>query len=72
MKKRTVVFWLAILVILTPYLGVPIQYKEYALIIIGVFIALLSIPLNRGHKDRRSSDIAFKENRDQLLDKQPS
>lgn len=42
--------WLGIIVILIPFLGVPIRWKEYALVSVGVLIATVAvIPGKRSH-----------------------
>lgn len=70
MKKRTIVFWLGILVIITPFLGVPIQWKEYGLIVIGVLIVLLSLSFSRRGKNQfLRTDNAYVENRSSITDR---
>ena len=70
MKKRTIVFWLGIIVIITPFLGVPIKWKEYGLIVIGVLIVMLSLSFSRrGRHQPLRTDNAYVENRSSIADR---
>jgi hypothetical protein len=63
MKRRTLIAWFGFLVIVVPFLGVPIQWKEYALIALGVSIIIVSISGPRKRIERsESGSPAFIEN----------
>ncbi len=54
--RRKITFWLGVIIILVPFLGVPIAWKEYALIVIGVFIAALSLGVQKKSEVRKEAD----------------
>ena len=62
MKRRTIIAWLGFLVILTTFLGVPIQWKEYALIILGVLIMIVALSGGRRKSENRSN-ASYVENK---------
>lgn len=47
MSKETVVFFLGILLIVLPFLGVPEKWKTYAVISFGVVLILVGYMLRR-------------------------
>jgi hypothetical protein len=47
MSRESMVFILGILTILTPFLGVPREYKDWLLIVMGSLLALLGYQLRR-------------------------
>jgi len=61
MKRKTIIAWLGFFVIVVPFLGVPIEWKEYALIAIGVLIVLISLAGSRRRAVSNSHDSAYVE-----------
>jgi TRAP-type C4-dicarboxylate transport system permease small subunit len=61
MKRKTIIAWLGFFVIVVPFLGVPIAWKEYTLIAIGVLIVLISLAGTRRRVAETSRDSAYVE-----------
>jgi|GEM_PF-6080628 len=64
------VFWLGAGVVAVPFLGVPIQWKEYALIAIGVLIVLLSAPFGKRPRRTDERSAAYVENKNPAISNQ--
>jgi len=47
MSREAIIFLLGICVIIVPFLGVPTEHKEYALIVLGGSIAVCGYSLRR-------------------------
>lgn len=62
MKRRTIIAWLGFLVIVVPFMGVPIQWKEYALIVLGVLVIVVSLAHGR-KRITEKSDSTYVENK---------
>ncbi len=64
MKRKTIIAWLGFLVVLTPFFAVPIQWKEYALIVFGVLIMVVSLSgSKRSTENRSTANTTYVENR---------
>jgi hypothetical protein len=48
MKKETLLIVLGILIFLVPFLGIPGDWKKYALIVLGSLIALIGVLMRYG------------------------
>lgn len=47
MSKGSITFFLGIVLILLPYLGIPSLWKQYAYVILGIVLVLLGYALRR-------------------------
>lgn len=52
MKRETTLIILGILVMITPFLGLPWAWKSYILVLIGIGIALLALMLRYSARKR--------------------
>ena len=66
MGKNKTIFWFGIAVLLVPFLGVPVLWKEYLLIILGVSLCGVSITRAKNDHvpiDTNTSPGTFVENK---------
>ena len=75
MSKETIVFISGILLIIVPFLGVPLMWREYAVAALGVLLTFVGYALRRGlylkHIERVGGERAtdsFVETTDKLFD----
>ena len=61
MKRRSIVLWLGVAVILVPFLGVPIKWKEYALVAAGVLIVTVAALPGQRSRGSQETNAAFAE-----------
>lgn len=78
MSRESLVFLLGLVVLLTPLIGVPPEWKDYALLVIGALLMLVGLSLRRGayyrRLDRGNGEIgndSFVESQPSLLDHVP-
>jgi uncharacterized membrane protein len=75
MSKETIVFISGILLIIVPFLGVPLAWREYVIAALGVLLTFIGYALRRGlylkHIEREDGERAtdsFVETTDKLFD----
>ncbi len=74
MSKETIVFISGILLIIVPFLGVPLKWREYVIAALGVLLTFIGYALRRGlylkHIERDGGERAtdsFVETTDKLF-----
>ena len=63
MRKETVLFICGALILLMPFLGVPLDWKEVALYVLGALVMFFALicRLERRRRERRNEDAAYEE-----------
>ncbi len=75
MSKETIVFISGVLLIIVPFLGIPLQWREYVIAALGVLLIFIGYALRRGmylrHIEREGGERAtdsFVETTNKLFD----
>ena len=75
MSKETIVFISGILLIIVPFLGVPLVWREYTIAALGVLLTFIGYALRRGlylkyieRSDGERATDSFVETTDKLFD----
>lgn len=76
MSKETLVFFIGIILTLVPFLGVPENWKQYAVATLGAFLVVVGYFLRRAlyytridHGNGERGDESFVETTQQLFSK---
>lgn len=72
MSRESLIFLLGIIIFFLPVIGVPPEWKEYSLWVIGVLLVVLGISLRRSAYLRRINEAGGELRTDSFVESQPS
>ncbi len=68
MKNPRLLFWLGIIVIVLPLLGIPQTWKHLVLFIVGLTLVAMSLVTRSRAQDAAADEVAFAKNEEELMD----